>query len=46
MNCFLLHGMGAVCLGLIYFYCTFDLMGVEPDDSRVIITNGTLGSCF
>lgn len=46
MNCFLLHGMGAVCLGPIYFDCTSDLMGVKPDESRVITTNGTLGSCF
>lgn len=30
----------------ITFIVPFDLMGVEPDDSGVIITNGTLGSCF
>lgn len=42
MNCFLLHGMGAVCLGPKNFDCTSDLLGVEPDESRVMITNGML----
>lgn len=36
-----------LCVWVLHtFIGPFDLMGVEPDDSGVITTNGTLGSCF